>query len=170
MFGHKHLLKTAILIFCFVFTSGATLRAQGVQSMSYEEIKKRLSNGKDTLYIVNFWATWCKPCVEELPEFEQFSDIQFQLPVKVLLISLDFKKKLNSTLIPFVEKRKLKSEVIWLNEPKYEAIIDKVSVEWSGALPATLFSTKNNERVLFHEGTMTKSDIEQFLFTLRKDS
>ncbi len=169
MFGHKQLLKIVILSFCLVCVSFITMRAQSVQTMNYEDVKKRLSNGRDTIYIVNFWATWCKPCVEELPEFEFYSENQFQKPIKVLLVSLDFKNKLNTTLIPFVEKRKLKSEVIWLNESRYEAIIDKVSTEWSGALPATLFSTKNNTISLFHEGTMTKKDIEIFLFTLKKD-
>jgi len=95
----------------------------------------RFSN--DTTYVVNFWATWCKPCIQELPYFEQLHAGAKNDKLKVVLVSLDFPKKLESTLVPFVQKRGLQSPVLVLLDGKYNDWIDKVSPDWSGAIPAT---------------------------------
>lgn len=91
----------------------------------------------DTTYVINFWATWCKPCLEELPYFEAFNNEMQEEKVKVVLVSLDFPKQLESKLVPFVQKQQLKSKVVVLLDGKYNEWIDKVSVDWSGAIPAT---------------------------------
>lgn len=92
----------------------------------------------DTTYVVNFWATWCKPCVAELPYFEQLWDDYGDKKFKVLLISLDFPQQIEKKLIPFIQKHQLKSEVWVLNDSDANSWIDKVSTKWSGSLPATL--------------------------------
>lgn len=136
--------------------------------MNFEALKQRLKNGQDTVFIVNFWATWCKPCVEELPIFENYVKSRTNPLHKVLLVSMDFKDKVHTTLQKFVEKRKLVSEVIWLDEPKYDNIIDSISTQWSGALPCTLFSTMNNKREMFHEGTITNETLTKYLQLLKE--
>ncbi len=92
----------------------------------------------DTTYVINFWATWCKPCVEELPYFEQLhANLQTE-KVRVILISLDFPRQLESKLLPFVEKNQLQSEVLALTDIDFNSWIDKVSPQWNGAIPVTL--------------------------------
>jgi len=102
----------------------------------------------DTTYIINFWATWCKPCIKELPYFEEFNNKFKDEKVKVVLVSLDFPKQLESKLVPFVQKRQLKSKVVVLLDGKYNDWIDKVSPDWSGAIPATYIYQGGQHRLI----------------------
>jgi thiol-disulfide isomerase/thioredoxin len=136
----KYFLLFALLIF------GFNVKSQ-VKLLSLNELDERVTKGSDTTYVVNFWATWCVPCVEELPSFEKLQADSLSKPLKVLLISLDFKSKLKTEVIPFVERHKLKTEVFVINEPDQQAFIERVDKNWSGAIPATLFiNTKRNVR------------------------
>ncbi len=106
----------------------------------YEEfgqIEPFLRFDNDTTYVINFWATWCKPCVEELPYFEEFARAYSGEKARVILISLDFPRQFESKLAPFVEERNLQATVIALADGRYNDWIDKVSTEWTGAIPAT---------------------------------
>lgn len=120
--------------------------------MSYTEFEPHLLHNNDTTYVINFWATWCKPCVEEMPLFEKLIQASASptgagptgagQPVKVLLVSMDFPKDIHKKLIPFVAERKLESHVVALGDLDYNSWIDKVSTEWDGAIPFTLVYNK----------------------------
>ncbi|MFK7935776.1 MAG: redoxin domain-containing protein [Saprospiraceae bacterium] len=105
---------------------------------TFEDIADIFNQKSDTTYVVNFWATWCKPCVAELPYFEKIVDEYQDEKVQVILVSLDFKKQLESKLLPFLAERKLQSEVVVLADGKYNNWIDKVDADWGGAIPATV--------------------------------
>lgn len=105
----------------------------------YEDLATQWQNNSDTIYVINFWATWCKPCVEELPYFEQLREASRGKAIKVMLVSLDFKKRLDSSLIPFLRKNNIQSKVVVLADKDANTWIDKVHPNWSGAIPATLF-------------------------------
>ncbi|WP_457063564.1 TlpA disulfide reductase family protein [Hymenobacter sp. UYAg731] len=124
--------------------------AQNVAVLKFPELQKRLARPTDTTYVVNFWATWCGPCVKELPNFEQLRVANAGQKVKVLLVSLDYASQLDKKVKPFVKQRGLKSEVLLLNEPDPNEWIDKVDAKWSGALPFTLiFNNNTKQRVAF---------------------
>ncbi|SER19678.1 TlpA disulfide reductase family protein [Pedobacter rhizosphaerae] len=124
-----------------------------VKLLSLDELDKRLTNGRDTTYVINFWATWCSPCVAELPHFEELHRANLKKPVKVLLVSLDFKSKLQKAVIPFVVEKKLKAEVFLLNEKDQQAYIERIDPKWSGAIPATLFIKKDKRQFFEREFT-----------------
>ena len=124
--------------------------AQNVVVIRFPELQKRLARPTDTTYVVNFWATWCGPCVKELPNFEQLRAANAGNKVKVLLVSLDYASQLEKKVKPFVKQRGLKSEVLLLNEPDPNDWIDKVDAKWSGALPFTLiFNNQTKQRTSF---------------------
>ncbi|MFI5453222.1 TlpA disulfide reductase family protein [Pedobacter sp. UC225_61] len=148
------------LLILFLLTLTFAVNAQ-VKLVSLKELDKRFSKGKDTTYVLNFWATWCGPCVEELPYFENLKTEYFKKPIKVILVSMDFKSKVKSNVIPFVKKHKLKSEVYVINEPNQQAFIDNVDKKWSGALPATLIVI-NNRRTFF-EKEFTGTELEDLV-------
>jgi thiol-disulfide isomerase/thioredoxin len=103
---------------------------------TYDEFAKNIFIEDENIYVINFWATWCAPCIKELPYFEKLNAENKN--VKVILVSLDSKKDLDKKLIPFIEKRKLKSKVLLLTDKDYNSWLSKVDADWSGAIPATL--------------------------------
>jgi thiol-disulfide isomerase/thioredoxin len=108
-----------------------------------------LFNNKDTTYVINFWATWCKPCVEELPVFDSLMILKKNNPVKVILVSLDFKEELEKKVMPFLKKKNRKTECVLLDEVNGNVFIDKISPQWTGAIPATLI--KKGDKKVFLE-------------------
>jgi thiol-disulfide isomerase/thioredoxin len=132
------------------------LSAQEVQVMRFSELQKKIVMAEAPLTIFNFWATWCGPCIKELPHFEALADNK---QVKVYLVSLDFKEDIDK-LRNFVVKKQLKSPVIFLDEKDPNTYMPKVSKDWSGAIPATLFVDQNG-RTFFHEKEFTKEELEK---------
>ena len=124
----------------------------------YEGFQKFLSTETDTTYVINFWATWCAPCIKELPFFEQINSEYSERKVEVILVSLDFPKKYDSNLKPFMKDNKLKSKVVALNDSDSNSWIKKISENWSGAIPATLIYNKDKRQ--FYEQTFTYDELE----------
>ena len=134
-------------------------RVANIQVVDYAGLKPLLEKQNDTLYIVNFWATWCAPCIKEMPYFQQIHDNYADRKVKVILVSLDFERQIESRLVPFIRKNKLSPLVIVLSDPASNVWIDKISPEWSGGIPATLFYTRDKR--LFFEKEFTYAEIEE---------
>lgn len=128
-------------------------------AMNFSEFEPYLHKQNDTTYVINFWATWCRPCVKELPYFEQINAKYKEQKVKVILVSLDFADESETKLIPFIKRKELKSEIIILDDPDANSWINKVDEKWSGAIPATIIY-KGNQRI-FHEGELNFEDIEK---------
>lgn len=127
--------------------------AQTIPAYKAETLAQRIKN-TDTLYIVNFWATWCGPCVKELPEFEKLRKAYEGKPVKIILVSLDFKEEYEKRIPWFIKKKELKHEVVWLNETNANTFIPKIEPSWQGSIPATLIINARNEYRNFYEGTI----------------
>jgi thiol-disulfide isomerase/thioredoxin len=139
----------ALLFSLFLASPGF---AQNVQVIKFPQLQERLARATDTTYVVNFWATWCAPCVKELPNFDQLTATYATRKVKVLLVSLDYASQLTKKVQPFVKQRQLKSEVVLLNESDPNSWLDKVDAKWSGALPFTLiFNNKTGQRSTFEQ-------------------
>lgn len=149
--------KPLLLSISLLFSAPAF--AQQVEVIKFPELQKRLTRPTDTVYVVNFWATWCAPCVKELPGFEQIRTANANKKVKVLLVSLDYASQLDKKVKPFVKQRGLKSEVVLLNETDPNSWIEKVDAKWSGALPFTLIvNNKTKQRTTF-EQELTQAEL-----------
>lgn len=140
-----------------------TVAVEGVRVNVYDfrGLEPLFTQHNDTLYVINFWATWCKPCVKELPYFESIRNENILLPIKVILISLDFREQLETHLIPFLVKRKIMSEVMVLHDPDANTWIDKIDPEWSGSIPATLF-IKGSSRE-FYEKSFSYEELNKII-------
>lgn len=142
-------------------TAQNTTRVTGnnkLKIVDFSGIESIINQKSDTTYIINFWATWCAPCIKELPHFQKIHDKYSNQKIRVLLISLDFEKQVESKVVPFIRKNKLTPEVIVLNDPKSHIWIDKVDKSWSGAIPATLFI--NNKKRAFYEKEFEYNELE----------
>jgi len=91
--------------------------------LSFDDLEPHLHFSNDTTYLVNFWASWCTPCVSELPAFESIREEYRDEKLKVLLVSLDFPGQVDTRLMPFLEKNGIRSEVLVLNDPDAKGFI-----------------------------------------------
>jgi thiol-disulfide isomerase/thioredoxin len=150
----KNINKVLLFFYVIAFTS---VSAQKPTVYKINELLNRINNDSDTTYVVNFWATWCKPCVAELPEFEKLhlDAKDNNRKTKVLLVSMDFVEELDKKLKDFLAKNKYTCEVVLLDEINGNNFINKISEKWSGAIPATLITKKDKAQNYFHEGKMT---------------
>lgn len=150
----KNFAKYILPISFFVVASG------NIPEVKIDALNTRLKNGCDTIYVVNFWATWCGPCVAELPYFEKLDSVYKDKKVKVILVSTDFRKDIDTRLKPFVEKRKLHSEVNFLDEIYDNEWIPKVDSAWQGNIPATkIYNAKTGKTVFLpRQTTYTELD------------
>lgn len=147
-----------IIFFAIILTGmAATGYSQQITSYKAEDLMKRVEQGGDTLFIINFWATWCGPCIKELPEFDDLANHYKGKPVKILLVSLDFKNDYPAKIQKFVTKKKLQHEIAWLNETNANEFIPKIENEWQGSIPATLLIMPSKGYRRFYEG-MIKSE------------
>jgi len=147
------------LLLYIILSSSITCFSQQVNLLTVDQLNQRIANGKDTAYIINFWATWCAPCVAELPHFQRLQQELRNEAARVLLVSVDFRSKLESTVKSFVRRRKLKNDVFLLNENNQQEYIDRIDSSWSGTIPATLFVYKDKRR--FMEKSFTYPELLQ---------
>lgn len=141
----------------------AVAKNSKVEILNFEGLSSYLDRKDNTTYVINFWATWCKPCIKELPFFEKITTSYSKDDVQVLLVSLDFKDQLDTGLIPFIEKHQLQSKVLLLDDPAANDWIPKVNQNWSGAIPATLIYNQKKRR--FYEQSFTSESLEAALKT-----
>ena len=135
---------------------------------SFSELEARIQKaGDQTTLVLNFWATWCAPCVEELPYFEKLHQRYASSEFEVILVSLDFKSQLEKRFLPFLEKRQLKPEIILLADQDADSWIPKVHPDWEGPIPATVV-IRGDQRALFPDQFANYQQLETFVFDFVK--
>lgn len=127
------------------------------------DLVKRIDTTQGTL-VINFWATWCKPCVQELPAFDSLTSSNNSC--KVILVCLDFKEDIDKKVNPFLKKNKVITDCVLLDEINGNDYINQISDTWSGAIPATLFV--RNGKKLFVEKKMKFLDLQRNVAEIQK--
>ena len=132
-----------------------------VGMFSFESLQPLFDQQDEQMHLINFWATWCKPCVAELPYFNQVAE---KYPaIDMNFVSLDFSTNVSSKVIPFLKENELKGEVMVLNAPDANAWIPKIDPDWSGAIPATLIY--KGDRREFYEQSFTFEELDKIIQT-----
>jgi len=149
-----------ILTHCFTMSQPENNHRE-VKVLNFDQLQPYLYKSDDTVYLVNFWATWCVPCRKEMPAImaveEKYRDKNF----KVLLVSLDFPSQLESALLPYLENNNITSEVVLLNDPDQNRWIDLVDPGWAGDIPFTLIYGKNFRES--HYGQLTFEQLDSII-------
>lgn len=130
----------------------------------YNDLFAKFTQNDDKLYVVNYWATWCKPCVEELPDFmEVNNELKDNTHFKMILVSLDKASALETDVQDFIKKNNISTDVYLLSDNKRQMQwIPKVNERWSGAIPSIAFY-KNGEQVAFVEGQLNKQQLKEII-------
>ncbi|WP_299135174.1 TlpA disulfide reductase family protein [uncultured Tenacibaculum sp.] len=134
-----------------------------VSTLNYDQLTPLLHKNDGKIYVINFWATWCVPCVKELPAFEKLSANYKDKNVEVVLVSLDFSKQIESNLIPFIKEKKLKSKVVHFEDRNEQFWIKDIAENWTGSIPATLIY--NGKKRKFYEKSFDYEELQSELQT-----
>ena len=149
----KRILLVLILL-CFACNTNDELKVY-----NYDGIAPLINKTDDKVHVVNFWATWCAPCVKELPYFEKINKEYKANGVELLLVSLDFPRKYETKLKPFLKEKQLKSNVVCLNDVDQNRWIPEIDTTWSGAIPATIIYKGGKRK--FYEKSFTYEELEK---------
>ncbi len=152
----KHI--TVALLLSFLSFIGYS---QEFKVYNFEEFKEFLYQKDDNTYVINFWATWCKPCVAEIPAFNKLNEKYKSSNVRIIMVSLDFGNNVQNRIDAFRNKYNMTAEILILDDPDSNSWINKVNKEWSGAIPATLIYNKNKRE--FFEESFNYDDLEKEL-------
>jgi thiol-disulfide isomerase/thioredoxin len=140
----------------------SSLKAQDIASWKVNDVVHYMDK-PDSVLVINFWATFCKPCVEEIPYLESISKKYEDKKVKLLLVSLDLKNFYPGLIKNFVEKNNYVSQVVWLNESNADYFCPKINKSWSGVIPSTIIINKKTGYKKFIEEQMKPEQFEQEL-------
>lgn len=150
-----------LLLPLFLFSENRE-REKEIEVVNFEQFQPLLQQQDGNIYVINFWATWCAPCIKEIPYFEQLGEKYRDRNVKVIMVSLDMRNQLTTKLIPFIEKHGMKNEVILLDDPKFNDWIPLVDKNWTGAIPATLVYDGDGFRE-FYQKELSLDDLEEIV-------
>lgn len=156
----KFLLLLSVMVLTLVQTENLICQEIPVFE-SYSDFEHLLYKKNDTTYVISFWATWCKPCVKELPGFEKINRLYKDKKFKMILVSLDFETQLDSTVKPFLKEKNIQAEVVLLADTKQNYWIDQVNKDWSGSIPVSIIY--NNDFYFFKEGSMTFDELNEII-------
>ena len=157
-------MKTILPILCLLLWSCEI--PPTFEVLDYKGLKPYLNKKSDKVQVINFWATWCAPCIKELPYFEMINSKYDK--VEVLLVSLDFPNQYDTALLPFLKKHKIKSKVIALDDINQNYWIQDIDSTWTGAIPATIIYHKNIRK--FYEKSFTQNALEKEVQSFLKNN
>ncbi len=140
-----------------------TATSQSIAKWKIEDVVKSYVVNNDTTYVVNFWATFCKPCNEEIPDFIRLVEKYKTQKVKLLLVSLDLPSYVPVKLPAFIKKYNYNTNHVWLNETNADHFCPAIDEKWSGAIPSTIIVNNKTGYRKFVEDQMNAEEFETVL-------
>lgn len=159
MFNYQFSMKGIFIISIALFFAFPVC-GQEVKKVKITDLEKIIAESKTPL-IINFWATFCKPCMEEIPHFQKLEKKYEKTGLKLLLVSLDMKDDFPSKVKAFIKKRKISASTAWLDETNADYFCPRIDNTWSGAIPATLFINNRNGYRKFTEESLSEEQLEK---------
>jgi len=153
--------KNLKLIILLILFNTSFVFSQEIKVYDFNEFENLLHKTDNKTYVINFWATWCKPCVKEMPAFNKLYKEYSNQSVEIILVSLDFGKDVQSRVKQFIKTHQIKAEVIILDDPDSNAWINKVDTNWTGGIPATVIYNKSKRK--FYEKSFEFDELEKEL-------
>ena len=150
-------MKIPGVIILILFLAAGEVVSQAFSEIDKEELLAMTRKKNDTTYVVNFWATWCSPCVKEIGYFEEVHRLNRESKLKVILVSLDFPDRADKRVIPFLKQKDITASVYLMTDLNYNDWIDQVDPSWSGAIPATLIF--NSDQRIFLEQELSRNEL-----------
>ena len=151
-------MKTAMIILS-LFVATTVVNGQPVQRVKLTALEQIIRESKTPL-IVNFWATFCQPCIEELPYFVREVKNHRADSVQLLLVSLDLEDAYPDHIRNFAAKRQWDVPLVWLDETNADYFCPRIDSTWTGSIPATLFVNNQTGYRKFYEQPLPAADFD----------
>jgi len=139
-----------------------TLCAQQIKKLKIGELQKIIDTSSVPL-VVNFWATWCGPCIREIPWFEKNVAVYADKKVKLLLVSIDFPGDYPKEIADFAKKQGYTSQIVWLDESNADEFCPKIDKSWDGSIPVTLMVNNKKHYREFYKQQLPEGKLKQEL-------
>ena len=151
--------------FALLFLAATAAKAQP-KLVKLAEIEKIIKTKSDTIQVINFWATWCGPCIKEMPLLENLAEQRKD--VHVTLVSLDLDLDPNpEKVFKFVNRKGIHSTVWILDETDPNSWIPKIEKNWSGSLPATIVVNTKTGRRNFVGRELIEGELEKIIDSIK---
>ena len=138
---------------------GVNSKAQEIPKWKLTDLTSAIKNAEAPT-IFNFWATFCKPCIEEIPYFQELAKKYEKEGVKLVLVSLDLPEAFPK-IKSLAAKRKFTAPVVYLDETNADVFCPAVDEKWSGVIPASLLVNNKTGYRKFFEDQLSKDQLEQ---------
>jgi len=156
-------MKLYIVLFFILLATLGSSQDRTVAVINQEELAELLSVQNDTTYVVNFWATWCPPCVSEMPILMEFAMRNKEKKIKMLLVSFDYTNKIEERVLPFIEDFNITEDVVVFDTPPGVEWMDYVYTNYTGSIPATVVFKGKHKTI--HDGEIQSYKQLDSLFT-----
>ncbi len=143
----------------------AVANAQQVKSVKITDLENTIKESKTPL-IVNFWATFCVPCLQEIPYFQEITEEYKSKNVSLVFVSLDMKEAYPVKVNEMAKKLKLIYPVVWLNETNADYFCPKIDTTWTGGMPSSLFVNNATGYHKFFEEPLSKEKLEKEILSM----
>jgi|SRR5690606_5201245 thiol-disulfide isomerase/thioredoxin len=153
-------MRKLLLILGFVLP--ASVFAQQAEIVKLKQLQDHINRETDNIKIINFWATWCAPCIKEMPLFEKIGAERKDVEVTLVSLDLDLNPK-PETVYRFIDRKKLQSKVLILDEKDPNVWINQIEKGWSGAIPATIIINGKTGQRKFVEKELHEGDLEKLI-------
>ena len=139
------------------------INAQDIKKWKITDVEQYIAESKDEVLVINFWATFCKPCVAEIPFFISTVEKYKSSKVALLLVSLDLPSFYPTKIAAFAKKNNFRASIAWLDETNADYFCPRVDSAWSGSIPATLVINKKTGFRKFAEEEMSQVSFEAII-------
>ena len=149
---------------CFIalLAVSSILAAQSYVKASAAQLQELLKQKNDTTYVINFFASWCAPCTQELPELQAFAQEHAQEQVQLIFVSLDFEEDAENALLPLLRKFEI-TQPVWLLVETGNRWITRIDRQWNGSIPATLVFNNTKKKRTFITQRVTRTMLNQYM-------
>lgn len=152
-------MKNNVLIFLLICLPFATQAQPKVTTIQTSDLIQ-LVDSSSTPIIISFWATWCSPCLHEIPWLEKSIAAKSQDSITLVLVCIDGAKTTRELEV-FVARKGFRSRVVLWQRPNFDAFALAMNIKWTEGIPATYLRNNKRNRKAFFNRQLTEAQIDR---------